>query len=121
MLDVILEKMQADPSIGFVFPDDPHVVGWEANWIFAKELIERMGVGGTLRTGSINFPVGTMFWARTQALEPFLKLNLQWENYPEEPLPYDGSMLHAIERLFPQVCESQGLRTALTHVKGVVR
>jgi lipopolysaccharide biosynthesis protein len=121
MMDVILGKMQADPSIGIVFPDDPHVVGWEANWSFARELGDRMGVRESLRAGSINFPVGTMFWARTRALEPFLKLNLQWENYPEEPLPYDGSMLHAMERLFPQVSESQGLRVAVTHVKGVTR
>jgi glycosyltransferase involved in cell wall biosynthesis len=121
MLDVIMRRMQADPTIGFVFPDDPHVVGWEANWSFAKELGERMGVGESLRTGSINFPVGTMFWARTRALEPFLKLNLQWEDYPQEPLPYDGSMLHAIERLLPMVCESQGFRIAVTHTSGVMR
>lgn len=121
MRDVIMETMQADPSIGYIFPDDPHVVGWEANWSFAKELGERMGVGESLRAGSINFPVGTMFWARAKALEPFLKLNLQWEDYPPEPLPYDGSMLHAIERLLPQVCECQGLRTAVTHTKGVSR
>lgn len=121
MRDVIMETMQADPSIGFVFPDDPNVVGWDANWSFAKELGERMGMGESLLAGSINFPVGTMFWARAKALEPFLKLNLQWEDYPPEPLPYDGSMLHAIERLLPQLCESQGLRTVVTHTKGVSR
>lgn len=121
MLEIILGKMQADPGIGFVFPDDPHVVGWEENHSHAQELGKRMGVADFLRAGSINFPVGTMFWARTQALEPFLKLNLQWEDYPEEPLPYDGSVLHAMERLLPQVCESQGLRTAVTHAKGVAR
>lgn len=121
MLEVVLGKMQADPGIGFVFPDDPHVVGWEENWTYAHEMGMRMGVVDFLRKGSINFPVGTMFWARSRALEPFLKLNLQWEDYPEEPLPYDGSVLHAMERLLPQVCESQGLRTAVTHVKGVAR
>jgi len=121
MLEIILGKMQADPGIGLVFPDDPHVVGWEENWTHAHEMAERMGVAGSLRKGSINFPVGTMFWARCRALEPFLKLNLQWKDYPEEPLPYDGTVLHAMERLLPQVCESQGLRIAVTHANGIAR
>ncbi len=121
MRDVILQAMQADPALGFVFPDDPHVVGWEANWDFARELGERMGIEKSLVAGSINFPVGTMFWARTPGLAPLFRLNLQWEDYPQEPLPYDGSMLHAMERLLPQVCQSQGLRTAVTHTQGVWR
>jgi hypothetical protein len=31
-----------------------------------------------------DFPVGTMFWARTQALKPLLALALDWNDYPEE-------------------------------------
>ena len=121
MMETILNRMHADPTIGLVFPDDPHVVGWEENWSHAAELAERMGVMKFLHQGSINFPVGTMFWARSLALKPFCKLNLQWEDYPAEPLPDDGSMLHAMERLLPPACESQGFRTAVTHTRGVIR
>ena len=32
------------------------------------------------------------------ALAPLMGLNLGWEDYPDEPLPYDGSVLHALER-----------------------
>jgi len=45
------------------------------------------------------FLVGTMFWARSEAMKPLIHLNLQWEDYPEEPIPIDGSMLHALERI----------------------
>ena len=121
MMEIILGRFQSDPALGLVFPDDPHVVGWEENWSHASELGERMGVREFLRPDSINFPVGTMFWARPQALKPFMKLDLQWEDYPEEPLPSDGSMLHAMERLLPPVCESQGFQTAVTHTKDAVR
>jgi len=118
-MEEILGKMEADPTIGIVFPDDPNVIGWGGNWEFARELGGRLGIFPS--PGAINFPVGTMFWARTRALDPFWKLDLQWGDYPSEPLPYDGSMLHAMERLLPPVCESQGLRTAVTHAKGVAR
>jgi len=119
MREIIVKTMQSDPSIGFVFPDDPHVVGWEGNREFALELAAKMGI--PLPSKSINFPVGTMFWARTQALKPLADINLRWEDYPEEPLPYDGSMLHAIERILPLVAESAGFRTAVTHVPGLYR
>jgi len=69
----------------------------------------------------MNFPVGTMFWARTAALKPLADLNLQWEDYTEEPIPIDGSMLHAIERIFgilPGLC---GFRTVVTAVEGIAR
>jgi len=62
-----------------------------------------------------------MFWDQTQALNPLADLTLRWEGYPEEPLPHDGSMLYAIERILLFVAESVGFRTAVTHAKGVFR
>jgi len=121
MMDAILDKMASDPSIGIVYPDDPGCFGWEGNYSYGKALIERMGYKAPLPDASINFPVGTMFWARSEALKPLLNLNLQWEDYPEEPLPIDGSMLHAIERLFGIIPEQIGYRTMLTHVPGLRR
>jgi lipopolysaccharide biosynthesis protein len=62
-----------------------------------------------------------MFWARTEAIRPLLELGLDWQDYPAEPLPYDGSMLHAVERLLPLVAEKQSTRIVLTNVTGVTR
>jgi lipopolysaccharide biosynthesis protein len=62
-----------------------------------------------------------MFWSRVAAIRPLLELNLDWSDYPAEPLAYDGSMLHALERLLPFVVEQQGYRCVLTNVDGVSR
>jgi hypothetical protein len=121
MMDSILGKMDADPSIGIIYPDDPGCFGWEGNYSYGKALIERMGYKAPLPDASINFPVGTMFWARSEALKPLLDLNLQWEDYPEEPIPVDGSTLHAMERLFGIVPRLTGYRTVVTRVEGVAR
>jgi hypothetical protein len=121
MMDSILGKMDADPSIGIIYPDDPGCFGWEGNYSYGKALIERMGYKAPLPDASINFPVGTMFWARSEALKPLLDLNLQWEDYPEEPIPVDGSTLHAMERFFGIVPRLTGYRTVVTRVEGVAR
>jgi lipopolysaccharide biosynthesis protein len=119
MADSILAEMKADETLGMVFPDDPNVVGWSENRTFAETIASRLGLKKLPE--HIIFPVGTMFWARTSALIPMLDLKLDWEDYPEEPLPYDGSMLHAIERLFPLTIPLNNLRCATTNVRGLTR
>ena len=41
-----------------------------------------------------------MFWARPDALEPIFNLKLDEKYFPEEPLPNNGTIAHAIERMF---------------------
>ena len=62
-----------------------------------------------------------MFWARSKALKPLFDLNLGWNDYPEEPVPIDGSMLHAIERMLPLVTESSGYECMVTNIPGITR
>lgn len=119
MMDRILGRMAADPSIGMVFPQDPHVVGWGKNRFFAEALAKRLGIGELPEC--LEFPVGSMFWARTDALRALFELGLEAKDFPTEPLPYDGSILHAIERLFPFVVKQEGFRNVITHVRGVTR
>jgi len=119
MADRILAEMKGDATLGMVFPDDPNTVGWSANRTVAEQLAERMGLRNLPE--QFNFPVGAMFWARTSALTPLLNLKLDWEDYPEEPLPYDGTMLHALERLLSLSLPLENLRWAATHVEGLSR
>lgn len=119
MADRILAAMNADPHLGLVFPDDPHCMSWGHNYEPARLLAIRLGL--TELPEAFNCPVGTMFWARQGALLPLYALRLGWEDYPEEPLSYDGTLLHAIERLIPVVTQSQGYSYSLTSVPGVRR
>ncbi|MEO5581730.1 MAG: rhamnan synthesis F family protein, partial [Saprospiraceae bacterium] len=70
---------------------------------------------------NIWFPMGTMFWARTESLLPLFNLKFDWESYPDEPIPEDGSILHALERILPSVVNHQGFHIAVTNVEGVSR
>ena len=48
-----------------------------------------------------------MFWARVHALKPLLTLALDWTDFPEEPVPIDGTVAR-IERLLPFVAQHAG-------------
>ncbi len=119
MADIILGKMAEDHNVMMVFPDDPFIVGWGKNFSFGEKLLSDMAI--KYHDQELCFPIGTMFWARPRGLKALFKLNLNWEDYPEEPLPYDGSLLHAIERLFGVVAVSSGGSILLTHVPGRTR
>ena len=119
MLDAILSAMALDPAIGTVFPDDPHVIGWTKNRKYAEDLAARMSCGELPE--QFNFPVGSMFWIRSSVLAKFVELELAWQDYAPEPLPIDGTIQHAIERLFGVVPATMGMTCAVTNVRGLTR
>ena len=119
MADIILGRMAEDQDVMMVFPDDPYIVGWGNNFSFAESLLSDLGIKSSYR--ELCFPIGTMFWARPNGLKALFDLNLSWEDYPEEPLPYDGSLLHALERLFGILVTHSGGSILLTHVSGSTR
>jgi lipopolysaccharide biosynthesis protein len=121
LMDAILDRMAADSGIGIVYPDDPMIWGWFENYTIGKTLLERLGLAIPNENTFFNYPAGSMFWARTAALKPLFDLGLRWEDYPEEPISQDGSILHGIERLFGIIPEQIGYRTLLTHVSGLIR
>ncbi len=119
MMDLALHRMQTDEKIGLIYPDDPNLVGWTRNMPFAEGVAQRMGHSNLPR--AINFPIGTMFWMRAVALKPFIDLGLDWSDYPSEPLPEDGTILHALERLFGVIPVLNGWETVVSNIRGVTR
>ena len=119
MVDSILSSMASDPTIGIVFPDDPNVLSWASNRKRAEILATRMKCGELPE--QFNFPAGSMFWMRAAVLKRFVELELAWGDYEPEPLPVDGTMIHAVERLFGVVPGAMGMSCAATNVLGLTR
>lgn len=116
MMDKCLTYLYDHPKCGLIFPDDPNTLGWTNNFPYAEKLMSQMDIPFSGRKHFV-FPVGTMFWARSKALRKLFELHLTWSDYPEEPLPYDGTMLHAIERLLPFVTEDAGYAFVTTFLE----
>ena len=52
-----------------------------------------------------------MFWIRRKAIAPLFRHKWQYEDFPPEPLPKDGTLSHAIERIYPAIAQEAGYLT----------
>ena len=57
-------------------------------------------------------PYGTMFWFRPRAFKKILEKDWKYEDFPKEPNKIDGTILHAIERIYPFVAQDAGYYSA---------
>jgi lipopolysaccharide biosynthesis protein len=108
----IFEIFSRFPNIGLVssqhFEPLRFGLGWGDNVVLADQLAARMGISIS-RAKGLDFPSGSMFWARTAALRPLLDLRLKMDDFPPELGQLDGTLAHAIERLYYFACERAGL------------
>ncbi|MFA6301564.1 MAG: rhamnan synthesis F family protein [Legionella sp.] len=108
----ILEAFNQDERLGMIAPQHYSkiraCVGWSYNIKMAKKFLKRQLKIPFL--DAIDFPSGSMFWARTAALKPLLKLNLKVEQFAKEKGQLDGTLAHVIERVYFLVCEKAGFK-----------
>lgn len=103
-----------DERLGLLFPDTSRSVGWGKNRPFCEEIAKNFGC--TLKSHPGPIPVGNMFFARIEVARAMRKAT-QGMEWPREPVPYDGSVLHAIERMWPIACESVGMEWAAIYAR----
>jgi FMN phosphatase YigB (HAD superfamily) len=114
----ILRLFSEHDDLGIYYPTSfwmmPSWVNhWTCNKGFAAGFVEEWGID--ISKNFINYPVGGMFWARPKALEPLLSKSYSYEDFPEEPLPNDGSWLHALERSIGLLTEKSGYKQFFYH------
>lgn len=99
------------PRLGLLAPQHIELlrpwIRWSENHAEAEALAARMGFP-LPPDAPLDFPSGSMFWARTAALRPLLDLKLGFDDFPAEHGQTDGTLAHAIERLYFLVCEQAG-------------
>jgi len=101
-----------EDKIGLVYPTTflkmPYWAhSWLSNRKSATELGLRLGIAFDL-SKYVDYPVGSMFWAKTDAIKPLFKANFQESDFPPEPIPNDGTLSHALERSFCEIAKKQG-------------
>lgn len=112
----IKELFDEDKSLGFLFPPNiitdwiPHglVNTWYKNFNLTKKLAEDLGLICDISGDKPPISLGTVFWCRVDALRKLFLKEWAYEDFPEEPLPVDGTISHAIERILAYVAQDAG-------------
>lgn len=113
----VIGRFEAEPYLGMMFPPPPNhgdyypTMGceWRENFECTKELMKKLEI-----TAPVSYdkepiaPLGTMFWFRPKALKPLFEKEWKYEDFPKEPNKNDGTILHAIERVYPYAVQQSG-------------
>ena len=100
-----------DETCGIYYPTSFMMMpDWVNHWLknkpFKNRYFEQWGIEDN--SDFLAYPVGGMFWAKPEALKQLLDCEYKYDDFPEEPLPNDGSELHALERCIGLLAERNG-------------
>lgn len=111
VVETIIRLFHHRPALGLVYPEYmPHLVAF-IGWLKCRPLVDQLLGSFGCDTSTVNlleFPAGGFFWARPAALSIIYSLGITLNDLPHEPIPRDGTVLHAIERLPCLSCEMMG-------------
>lgn len=109
-INLIITLLYQYKKLGMLLPPTLPSFSVESgiNIFYMQKFLKRMGIKIPLNE-AIDFSVGSMFWARTDALKPLFDLNIKYDKFEEtNSLHRDGRLAHVIERLFVFSCCKAG-------------
>lgn len=107
----IQQAFDEDPRLGLIGPAtalERSEESWGSNRRRMEELARRVGLGA--KDLELEFFAGSMFWFRPHALEPLRQLDLRIDDFEPESGSLDGTLCHALERMFPMLVKVAGYK-----------
>lgn len=118
----VLGLLEEYGDIGLLVPPKPigqYIPDWYTNaWHDDFEIVEQLCKEFDLKC-DLDFqePVitlGTVFWGRTQVFHKILSKGWKYEDFPDEPMPIDGTVSHGLERILAYAAQDAGFHTGIT-------
>lgn len=118
----IIHLFHEQPFLGLAVPPEPNhatmftTLGyeWVGNYDRTKALAEQLNLNVPIAYNKEPVaPFGSFFWFRSKALKSLFGYEWRYEDFPQEPIADDGTILHAIERIYPYVAQQEGYYTAI--------
>lgn len=110
----ILNIFETNPDMGVYCPTTFwNMPQWTCHWLKNKGIgrnILKEWFGIEQNKDYFAYPAGGMFWARVDSILPLLERDWSYNDFPDEPIPADGTVLHVIERILPVISESRGYK-----------
>ncbi|MEG1945684.1 MAG: rhamnan synthesis F family protein [Lachnospiraceae bacterium] len=113
----VLRTFEENPRMGLLTPPPPNhgsyyiTLGleWGLNYQSVCKLSEKLGIHLEMVDNREPIaPLGSVFWARTAALKKIFDYPWEYAEFPEEPIEEDGTLLHAIERIYNYSAQAEG-------------
>lgn len=118
----VLNAFSENSRLGLLVPPPPYasvyyntlgISDWGPNYENTEELHHRLGLTVPIsRELDPVAPFGSVFWFRTSALKRLFAYGWRYEDFPAEPVDFDGTFLHALERIYPFVAQQDGYYSA---------
>lgn len=109
----VIDIFEKNPHIGMLVPPSTHLAlscEMGKNREILMELFKKYKLTIPFDEEPLA-PYGTMFWVRGEALSVLKRVPLTFGDFPCEPIPLDGTILHAYERLYPALVQESGYLT----------
>lgn len=118
-IDQVLQLFENNSELGLLVPPEAfgtytaHWYGdtWLENYLLCKNLADHLKLNADIKEDKMPFTIGTAFWAKTKALKKLFEKEWNYSDFPEEPMPIDGTISHAIERIFGYAAQDAGYKT----------
>ena len=110
-IETIFSTFEENESLGMIMPEIYPLIQEFVAWDGAKEGVEEILDKMNLKTELPEvpmFPAGNMFWARTKAIAPILKLGYTTNDFPNEEGQLNLTLAHCIERIWVYLLKAQG-------------
>lgn len=121
----IIKLFMDEPRLGLLSPMVPNhgdffpTLGleWGANFENTKELAAKLNINVPMDEKKEPIaPLGTFFWFRPKAFSYLYEKDWEYEDFPQEPNNLDGTLLHAVERIYPFAVQQAGYYPAIAMV-----
>ena len=119
----VLSEFEENPNLGLLVPPPPYNGDYKFLFFIAKYWSGACYESTLKLAEELNIPtkfispehsplaLGSVFWCKTDAIKKVTSKNWKIEDFPEEPMPNDGTISHALERIFPFAAQSDGFYT----------
>ncbi len=113
----IFTLLSGETNAGIVYPQNfsslPYsAFTWLSNRTNGRIWCNKLGITN-FPTGYFDFPAGSMFWAKTEALRPLFETGITIEDFPEESGQNDATLAHCLERLLVLTTKQSGLNAII--------
>ena len=115
----VITTLKREKSLGLLVPPIPitrHLdYGYRSKWTLnfenVKELVQYLSVRCELDREKPPIALGTVFWAKKEAIIKLLQYKWLYLDFDPEPLKNDGTLSHAVERALPFIAQDAGYYT----------